>query len=123
MADQHITLTPDPTGLAGIFSEISSIPKNGYTIQIILNSFDYCTSRLSFDSTPRPTFPPDLFIRLKTAPGDLLAVAELQGLAHVQIPEPVPVTLAVGTAVNSQGKKPDYSVIPFLTDTVVLEDV
>lgn len=125
MADdqEEVDLTPDHGVLAGILPEMSSIPESDYSIQVISTDPDCCTFRLSFTTTPRLPFPPDLLIRLETAPSHLPAVAELQRLAHGQIPELVPVTLAVGTVANAAGKKLDYTVIPFLTDTVVLEDV
>lgn len=121
--DQEVDLIPDHGVLAGILPEISSIPESDYSIQVISTDPDCCTFRLSFTTTPRLPSPPDLLIRLETAPSHLPAVAELQRLAHGQIPELVPVTLAVGSVTNAAGKRLDYTVIPFLTDTVVLEDV
>ncbi|KAK4226711.1 hypothetical protein QBC38DRAFT_528173 [Podospora fimiseda] len=114
-------IIPDQEILLGIFPEIPNIPKDSYSI--ISNNFDRCTFRLSLDTEPKPGFPADLLIRLEAAGSHLPAVAELQRLAHMQIPGLVPATLQVGTVVNEAGKKLDYSITPFLTGTTVLEHV
>ncbi|KAK4163105.1 hypothetical protein QBC43DRAFT_379592 [Cladorrhinum sp. PSN259] len=120
MADDR-TIIPDQETLFGIFPEIPSIPQDSYSI--ISNTFDRCIFRLSLATEPKPGFPTDLLIRLEASGSHLPAVAELQRLAHLQIPGLVPATLEVGTAINKAGKKLDYSITPFLTGTTVLEHV
>lgn len=114
-------LVPDEHVLSGIFPTIPDISEK--CPEVICNSVDVCTFRLTFDVEPRPGLPTDLIIRLETAKDKLKAVARMQGLARRQAPNIVLETLEVGTVDDSQGRQLGYSITPFLAGTVTLEDI
>ncbi|KAH6619751.1 hypothetical protein B0J18DRAFT_434914 [Chaetomium sp. MPI-SDFR-AT-0129] len=121
MADDR-ELVPDQHILSGIFPDVPDIANDLCTV--ISNTFDMCTFRLLLAAGPRPGFPADLLIRLEASRNHhLAAVAELQQLAHLQIPDLVPATLAVGSAIDASGRQVEYSITPFLDGTTVLEEV
>ncbi|KAJ9645997.1 hypothetical protein H2199_003040 [Coniosporium tulheliwenetii] len=65
----------------------------------------------------------DLLVRLELLSGRLQAVAELQRLAYLHIPELVPKTFDLGTVTTADGRQLDYSVTQFVAGTTVLESV
>jgi hypothetical protein len=117
----NMKLLPDQRILSEIFPDVANITTDLWTV--ISNTFETCTFRLLLATEPRPGFPRDLIIRLETSGSHLPAIAELQRLAHGQIPHLVPATLAVGSATSATGRQVDYSITTFLTSTAVLEEV
>ncbi|RKU43199.1 hypothetical protein DL546_005720 [Coniochaeta pulveracea] len=120
MAQQQ-ELSPDQQVLRGIFPDVPDISEDSYNI--ISNTFGTCTFRLQLSTEPKPDFPTDLLVRLETSGGRLLDVARYQRLACLQNPTVVPATLDVGFTTNASGTRLEYSVTPFLGETVLLEDV
>ncbi|XDG03855.1 hypothetical protein ABKA04_003470 [Annulohypoxylon sp. FPYF3050] len=120
MGDQ-MDLLPDQRVLSGIFPDVPDISED--LCEVIRNTFDTCTFRLLLANKPRPGLPTDLLIRLQTTGSHLVAVSELQHLAHLQIPDLVLETLGVGFTVDAQGRQLEYSITPFLDGTTVLEEV
>lgn len=114
-------LLPNKDILCGIFPDLPD--PNIDTCTVIASTPDTCTFRLRLAAAPGPGYPTDLVVRLQKAGSGILAVTDLQRLAHLQLPDVVPETLAVGSVSNSTGEELGYSVSPFVDGTVTLEDV
>lgn len=114
-------LVPDQQILSSIFPDVINITENAY--DVISNTFETCTFRIRFKTEPQPGFPKSLLIRLEKSGSHLAAVTMFQRLGHLQLPDIVPLTLAVGTITNSSGRELEYSIVPYLDGTCILEDV
>ncbi|KAI0532585.1 hypothetical protein GGR58DRAFT_489631 [Xylaria digitata] len=127
--DENRMLVPDEHVLSGIFTDMPNATKA--PLNVISNSFVVCTFRLQLDPELEPPsgFPTDLLIHLentektKRTEGDLEAVSRLQNLARCQTSKLIPALVKVGTTRNAEGVQLSYSITPFLSGTINLEDV
>ncbi|KAF2970777.1 hypothetical protein GQX73_g2763 [Xylaria multiplex] len=121
--DENKMLMPDERVLSGIFTDMPNVTKA--PLNVISNSFDVCTFRLQLDLELEPPsgFPTDLLIRLEKTKGNIEAVSRLQNLARRQAPKLTPALVKVGTTRNAEGAQLSYSITPFLSGTITLDDV
>ncbi|KAK8121499.1 hypothetical protein PG999_005619 [Apiospora kogelbergensis] len=117
MAAIEQNLTPDESVLSSIFPEVTGLGPTSY--HIISNTRNTCT--FSIHHKTKLSYPKDILIRLETS--SLAQIAAIQSLAFAQLPDLVPPVLDVGTAISADGKKVSYYVTPYLSDTILLEDV
>ncbi|KAH8746602.1 hypothetical protein F5883DRAFT_700357 [Diaporthe sp. PMI_573] len=113
-------LVPDENILSEIFS--ATIQLKSTNCHIISSTFDTCTFSIQHDNTPL-SYPNDVIVRLETSRGRLAAVAAIQRLCHAQLADLVPAVLHVGTATTADARQVEYSISPYCTGTVSLEDV
>ncbi|TGJ87631.1 hypothetical protein E0Z10_g1125 [Xylaria hypoxylon] len=79
--------------------------------------------RLDPELEPPSRFPTDLLIRLEKAEGNLEAVSHLQHLARRRTLKVILELVKVGTTRNAEGTQLSYSITPFLSGTITLEEV
>jgi len=113
-----IELLPDDLILSTMFP--TTKPK---TVTVLANNFQTCTFRVFFDTSPMPDVPKDLVVRMEAKIGKLQAIAALQEIAHMQIPELMAKTYSFGKATTSDKREVEYTVSEFVPDTVTLESV
>lgn len=110
-------LIPDESMLSSIFPEVIGLGST--SCHIISHTRNSCT--FSIHHGTKPSYPKDILIRLETS--SLAQIAAIQNLAFAQLPDLVPPVLDVGTAISADGRKVAYYVTPYLSDTILLEDI
>ncbi|KAJ9657262.1 hypothetical protein H2201_008243 [Coniosporium apollinis] len=111
-------LTPSDDILQNMFGEHKPAK-----LEILAQTFQSCTFSVHTSETSSSYHLKDLLVRLELSSGRLQAVAELQRLAYLHIPELVPKTFDLGTVTTADGRQLDYSVTQFVAGTTVLESV
>ncbi len=69
-----------------------------------------------------PDVPKNLLVRLETSRRHLTNVAVLHRLAHLQLPDLIPLLFDVGSARTEDGKQLAYSVTAYCDETMALEE-
>lgn len=93
-------LVPDDAFLSAVFPNAKPS-----SVDILANSAFVCTFKVHIDTGPYPAWSKDLVVRMETSSGRLEAVRDLQDIARLQIPEPVPETYALGKVAMADDKE------------------
>jgi hypothetical protein len=109
---------PDNVVLSAIFPDATPA-----SVDVLASRPNTCTFKVHFDTAPSATLPQDLIVRLETTCGQLEAIVGLSAVAQMQIPGLVPETLICGKATLADGRDVEYSITPFVANTVALESV